>query len=442
MREINGTLRVAVFPCASGIGQEIFHALSGHKDVVLHGVNAGRDNTGSVLFGNRYVGGAPPISESDALIAFLNSTFHEHDISYIFPAYDDATVWLRRHADELDAVVIAPGSKAVDTCRSKLRTYKMLSNVLSDTNVRIPKIFNPDSVTLESLPVFIKPDAGEGSKRCRQATTLDDVRNIADDEICVEYFPGTEYTVDCFTSADGETASFPRTRHGVRSGLSVHTKSVDETVLHASCAEAARSIAASMDMRGAWFFQCRGAEGGDLGLLEVAPRIAGAMALRRHAGVNFPLLTLYLFAGVGSKVSPSPGDPPSDVIKIYQNHIIFDRDFTVIYCDLDDTLIKNGKVCPDTISFLYRWRATKSVILLTRHAGDVDETLAQHRVCRSLFDEVVHIRETGTPKSEFVQPGSLFIDDSYSERQDVQMRVPSVVCLDVDTLSSKLIFRT
>jgi hypothetical protein len=61
------------------------------------------------------------------------------------------------------------------------------------------------------------------------------------------------------------------------------------------------------------------------------------------------------------------------------------------------------------------------VVLLTRHAHDINRTLTKHRL-QSLFDEVIHIDQTAK-KSDFIVPeGAIFIDDSFRERMDVSRR--------------------
>ena len=59
----------------------------------------------------------------------------------------------------------------------------------------------------------------------------------------------------------------------------------------------AQAISSALEFHGAWFFQVKEGAEGALKLLEVAPRIAGAMAFHRVQGVNFPLLSLYESAG-------------------------------------------------------------------------------------------------------------------------------------------------
>eukprot|EP00873_Tetraselmis_striata_P044779 jgi/Tetstr1/465043/TSEL_009771.t1 len=436
---------VAVFPCASGIGQEIFYALGGHKDVALYGINSGTENAGSCLYGDDgYVGGAPPMARDggEALIGFLNECFARLDIGYVFPAYDDATVWLKRNQPRLRAVVVAPRLRTIETCRSKSATYLALAGV-----VRTPAVFAKGELAPSSLPVFVKPDAGEGSKRCRLVTDMRGVAGMEDDEIAVEYFPGPEYTVDCFTDAAGRTVAFPRVRHGVRAGLSVHTRPAAERWLVVECERMAARIAEVLPMKGAWFFQCKetadggGAGGAAVGLLEVAPRIPGAMALTRHAGVNFPLCSLYCFQGREVTIAPC-ASTPDDVVKVYRNHAVFDHAFDAVFCDLDDTLIKDGRVCVETVAFLYRWKPTKRTVLITRHRGDVGAALRAHAVSESLFDEIVHMTDPADRKSRYVTPGSVLIDDSFRERREVSTRLgDSVLCLDVDCLSSEIHFR-
>lgn len=418
---------VAVFPCASGIGQEIFHALDGHKDIALYGINSGESNSGSRLFAERYVGSAPPMTESNALIRFMRREVDDKKIQFIFPAYDDAVVWLKTHESELGVRVIAPSLETIVVCRSKTKTYDYLGDI-----VRVPRVYNNPKE--DDLPVFVKPDAGEGAKRCRTAWDEKGLDNLAEDEICVEYFPGDEYTIDCFTK-DGETVSFPRARNGVKAGLSVHTSPVDLP----ECEEMAKAIAERLQMEGAWFFQCKVASGGELGLLEVAPRIAGAMSLRRYSGINFPLLSLMCFAGEPARVLF--GEPPKDVIKMYKDSVLYDRDFDAIFCDLDDTLIKTGRACPHTVSFLYKWVDRKEIVLITRHAGDPGVAIVRAKLSPSLFSRVIHLRNNER-KSDYVKDGSVFIDDSFRERCDVMKRRRRVICLDVDALSANLVFKS
>jgi hypothetical protein len=59
----------------------------------------------------------------------------------------------------------------------------------------------------------------------------------------------------------------------------------------------ANKINKKLHFRGVWFFQVKENINGDLSLLEIAPRVAGTMALSRLKGVNLPLMSLFDFSG-------------------------------------------------------------------------------------------------------------------------------------------------
>jgi hypothetical protein len=76
-----------------------------------------------------------------------------------------------------------------------------------------------------------------------------------------------------------------------------------------------------------------------------------------------------------------------------------------------------------------------SVILITRHDGNLNDTLIQHRLT-GLFDEVIHL-DRKQPKSDYVRhANAIFVDDSFAERLDVHLRlgIPTFDCSMIDAL--------
>jgi hypothetical protein len=60
----------------------------------------------------------------------------------------------------------------------------------------------------------------------------------------------------------------------------------------------------------------------------------------------------------------------------------------------------------------------KKIILITRHAGDLGESLQKHRIS-GLFHEIIHLKN-GEKKSDAIpKHDTIFIDDSFAERNDV-----------------------
>src|SRR5690606_14983426 len=146
------------------------------------------------------------------------------------------------------------------------RTY----NTMSDT-ICVPRTFSSID-EIDSFPVFVKPDRGQGSK---DATTIKSreqlvytVKNIDEPLIC-EYLPGEEFTIDCFSSKSVLLFAGALRRIRMRNGIAMSTERVEL----AEAAPLAEAIADKIKMRGAWFFQVRRRSNGDLALLEVAPRI-------------------------------------------------------------------------------------------------------------------------------------------------------------------------
>src|SRR5690606_20587249 len=111
------------------------------------------------------------------------------------------------------------------------------------------------------------------------------------DIIFVEYLPGKEYTIDCFTNRHGELLfSGARERAEVKMGISF--KSI-EIELTKEIKLIAQRINDKLNFRGLWFFQLKEDRNGDLKLLEVSTRTAGTMGFFRHKGVNLPLFSVF-----------------------------------------------------------------------------------------------------------------------------------------------------
>jgi hypothetical protein len=96
--------------------------------------------------------------------------------------------------------------------------------------------------------------------------------------------------------------------------------------------------------------------------------------------------------------------------------------FSVLYLDLDDTIILNGRVNTEVVKLIYQCiNRSVPVKLLTRHAGDPVRTLAKHRLT-GLFDAVIHLA-AGEPKSAHIlETDAILVDDSFAERSEVAQK--------------------
>ena len=425
---------VMVFPCGSEIGLEIHNSLRYAKDVRLVGVSSVPDH-GRYVF-RRYEQIGSSVGDSK-LFDELRAIISRWSIDFIFPAHDTVIEALSPLTpDDLGgAQVIGSNARTNVITRYKSKTYRALSGFDF-----IPTVFEPDTVKVTDFPIFVKPDGGFGSRGIAIAQDPGELeRLLADDpqRIAVEFLPGPELTVDCFTDRHRRLLFVgARTRDRIRNGISVHSEAIEAT---GEVRAIAAAINDTIELRGPWFFQVKQAGDGRLKLLEVAPRIAGTMNLYRNRGVNFSLLGIH--DRMGADVSTLDTGYPANVDRALVNRHQLGLEYRAVYVDLDDTLVVNGQVNVWLLALLHQARsAGKEIILLTRHALDVDATLDRWAISPRLFTRIVHVTD-GSPKSRYVEtPDAVFIDDSFREREDVRRAVGAAV-FDVDAVESLLDWR-
>lgn len=129
--------------------------------------------------------------------------------------------------------------------------------------------------------------------------------------LMLEYLPGKEYTVDCFTDRHGNLrVCSARDRGRIANGISVNTKLIHKQEF----SEIAHIINDVLKLRGAWFYQVKENAVGELVLLEVAPRIAGTSAITSVNGANLIELALYDRMGIDIDVYYNNLDMEVDVL--------------------------------------------------------------------------------------------------------------------------------
>lgn len=417
---------VLVFPAGTEIGLEIFHALKDCKEVNLYGAGQDIPNHARFIYSQYHI--LPAIYEKnwfDSLLELCSSLA----IDYIFPAYDDVLVALIRQQELLPASVITSPLETCELTRSKSQTYRYFKD-----RIRVPRLYNsPESVT--RYPVLVKPDRGQGSlgvRRVDNASQLFTAISTVKDAIICEYLPGEEYTVDCFSDRDlGLLFAGARSRRKMRNGISVNTISCQQSEITGI----AELISGELDIRGGWFFQLKRAENGELALLEVAPRIAGSMALHRVMGINFPLLSIFEHERLPLTILANPGEIEMD--RALSNRFRHKISFNNVYMGFDETLLCKGKVNTMLIKLIYQCiDSEKQIKLVTRHKGDLEQILLRHRLS-GLFDEVLHVQK-GQPKSEYItEKDAIFIDSSFSDRLEVANAcgIPTFDCSMIELLT-------
>lgn len=423
--------RVLIFPAGTEIAFEIQNALKYSKFVELIGGTSSDDHSAFTF--SRLITGFPYV-DRDGFLEYLNKVILEYNIDCVYPAHDSVCVFLSEHADEISAQVIVTEPKTVNICRSKRATYDYFLN-----EDFIPRTFSAVE-DVRSFPVFVKPAVGQGAKGTYKIEDRDKLNGeIFNDKTLVvcEYLPGTEYTADCFTDKNGTLLTVKlRTRERIRSGISVRS-SVIET--DSEVARIAERINSKLHFKGAWFFQLKKDDADKYKLMEISPRIPGTMGLSRNLGINFTLLTLFVFWGYEVSIIDNGYKIVVDraFYSAYRISIKYDH----IYLDYDDTLIIDGKVNRMLLAFLYQAVSEgKKVHLLSKHIGDLNANMSKYRIAAELFDEVIVLSREDEKYKYIGESSAIFIDDSFVERKTVKEHC-KIPVFDVDMIEGLIDWR-
>ncbi|MBC1270354.1 ATP-grasp domain-containing protein, partial [Trichormus variabilis FSR] len=372
--------KVLIFPGGSEIALEIHRALCDCKDIQLYSAGLDVANHAPYVFAEHF--NIPSIHEPGWIDA-LNQVIDANSIDYIFPAYDDIIVALAEKSQYIKAKIV---TSPLETClitRFKSKTYKVLFGTIP-----VPEIYH-SLHEIKQFPVFVKPDKGQASQDTHIIYNPQDVSfflSKINKYIITEYLPGEEYTIDCFSHRDlGLLFCSGRKRIRTKCGISmsVSSENIDQELF----IRYAELITQKLNFYGVWFFQLKQDKCGEYKLLEIAPRVAGAMAFHRVQGINFPLLSIYEQERVPIEIINNKFDLTMDRALI--NRYTHNVDYQTVYVDLDDTLVGNNKVNLNLIKLLYQCiNNTKKIVLLTKHSGDIYDFLKKYRI-QNIFDNII-----------------------------------------------------
>lgn len=257
-----------VIPGGTEIGLEIFRSLAHCKEVSLYSAGSPISNHAPHVFKRHY--DLPSVFEKHWL-QFLNDLINDQQIDLIYAAHDDVLTALIDNSSDLRAPLIASPVETIRVCRSKSDTYRLLGK-----QVAVPDIHG-NSADVDVYPVFVKPDRGQGSQGAQRASDRKELEYLCAqliDFLIMEYLPGPEFTVDCFSDRErGLLHARGRERVRTRYGIAHHSRFINNPEFYAT----AQVISEALSFHGAWFFQLREDVRGKLKLLEVGPRIAGMM---------------------------------------------------------------------------------------------------------------------------------------------------------------------
>ncbi len=403
-------LRILVFPCGSEIGLELHRSLCFAKEIQLYGAGSIPDH-GRFVY-DHYIGDVPYVTEP-RFSAAINKIIADHGIDYVIPAHDSAVYRLAQMQD-CGAIGCCVVTSTFETCRilrSKRQTMEWFSH-----DVRTPELYD-DIHAVPNFPAFLKPDVGQGSRGTAIARSKDEAQFYLagnPDLLVMEYLPGDEYTVDCYTNKVGDLIfAGCRRRCRISNGISVNAVPVDDSRIK----NIVSTINCLLEISGMWFCQFKESCDGRPVLMEAAPRIAGTAGLHRSLGVNLALMNIYELEGYD--VAAMPNTFGIEMDRALCSRFKLTVSYRHVYVDLDDCLVINRNVHTALVAFLYQCvNDGVQLHLITRHQDAVQPLIDQMRLS-GLFDSLIHLRH-GEKKSDYVRHReSIFIDDSFSERADV-----------------------
>ena len=142
------------------------------------------------------------------------------------------------------------------------------------------------------------------------------------------------------------------------------------------------------------------------------------MGFNRVAGVNFPLLSIYVAFDQDVEIGHLISDIIIDraLVSRYKHNI----KFQTVYVDLDDTILIKNSLNIQLLEFLFQCILKKIKIVLISKSTDknVIFNLKKLRI-HQIFDEIIFIDESDSKSRYISENNSIYIDDSFSQRMEV-----------------------
>jgi carbamoyl-phosphate synthase large subunit len=419
-------MRILIFPVSTGIGLEVYKSLLSIKALELF--TAGSDPEAAVKNGIPLQNFTlvPDVGASN-LKTELEHIVKNHQIEKIFLCHDQIILDLAEIDSIQDADILKHNTESIKITSFKKITYEKLRST-----IQTPRLINLEAEELE-FPIFVKPNRGQGSVgsfKIQNRLQLNELIGKNEDLLFMEYIEGPEYTVDCFSDAQHIPFFYAaRKRAQITKGLSTLNVEYSDHAIQ----KIAEKISLKLQLSGPWFFQLKENQANELILLEVGLRIAGSSAIRRLQGINLSYMWLLQSSNHLSLIQNEKFF--SYHAKVLTDVARFSKNFTEIYVDFDDTLVINNRINANLCAQLFRWKLLGvRIILISRHRGDLMSEIERLKV-GLLFDEVIHLTNQEN-KADFMKNphSSLFIDDSFSELQQVARL--GVTCLNPSAFES------
>jgi len=421
---------ILIFPCGTEIANEIINSLINHKYFKIY--FASSEENSYCNYRNQNIDILPFVADIN-FKRELDAVIKKRDIDFIIPAHDDVAYILSQIEKNIDAIIIGQSKLVNDIVRFKDITYDYFSNILP-----IADIYKTEP-NLNNFPLFTKPQKGQGSQNTKRFNTKEEYFNFflinnKKDFVLMEFLPGREFTIDCFSNHGDVLYYGARTREKTTKGISIQSTFVNDERLNIQFSEYAQVISKKLNMNGVWFYQMKFDKNNKLKLLEVGPRVSGTMMLNRARGINFIELALYQKLGFDIEVvfNNIEISLARALVPIYKHNI----QFNTLYVDFDDTLLIDEKyINCNLMKLIFQTKnKNKDVILITKNKKNNLFKMLQKFGIENIFNEIIHI-EDNDKKVNYMVNDSLLVDDSFSERKEaIEHRIYAIGIDNIDLL--------
>jgi len=304
-------INVLVTPAGSGMAIVAIKALLRDRKVRVIAADMNRLAAGLFLAHKGYI--VPPIYD-DLFFDEIKQIIRREKVHVILPCLDTFLLPFSKKGKEFNEIgseLILSPTKTIRICRDKWLLYENLHKSISMPRSVIPRTDQSLSSNVDVIrkntgfPAVIKPRAGSGSKNIFIANDANELKLFlrkVPNPIIQEHVIGEEYTVDMLVNKKHEPlAIVPRRRLEVKAGISV--KGAIE--MNKKIIDVGRKVCNTLEFFGPVNMQVIVDEkDSDLKVTEVNPRIAGGMSLTIAAGINMPLISVYLALGKKMKIKP------------------------------------------------------------------------------------------------------------------------------------------
>ena len=189
------SLNVLIFPGGTEVGLEVFRSLVVKKEIVLFSLSDETVNHAEYVYSNHRI---VPNVDNPELLDSLNYWIEKWQIDIIVPTHALVIDFLNRNRNDIKTKLMLVERDAINITRSKNNTYRALHGT-----VPVPVLYDRDNI---KLPAFLKPNSSYGAQGTRKLNRISDLDSVEKSEDCVicEFLPGSEITVDCFSTKAGE----------------------------------------------------------------------------------------------------------------------------------------------------------------------------------------------------------------------------------------------